>query len=334
MKAWAITHYGPPDFFTEIDLPTPSVRPGQVLIRVAASSINPVDTKIRAGGRAMCPPLPAVLHMDVAGIVEAVGDGVTAFQPGDAVYGCAGGLTTVAGETLGGALAEYMLADAELLAAAPMSLPLVTAAALPLVAITAWEALIDRAKVGPGQKVLIHGGTGGVGYIAVQLARWAGATVYATVSSEDKAQCARELGAQVAIDYRQTTVAEYVAAHTDGAGFDVVLDTVGGDNLGHSLAAAAVNGTVVTILAAGQHDLTTLHAKGLTLHAVFMLIPMLYGRGRTTHGQILGVIAQLVDAGHLKPVLDPERFTFADAADAHRKLEQGAAFGKIVLVCP
>ncbi len=331
MKAHVVTEYGAPTFFEEASLPTPQPGPGEVLIEVAATSVNPVDTKIRAGGRAMCPDLPAVLHMDVAGTVIALGDGVGGVGLGDEVYGCAGGLKTVAGTNLGGALAQYMTADARLIARKPRALSMAEAAALPLVAITAWEAIVDRAAVGKSCNVLIHGGAGGVGHVGIQLARHAGARVCTTVSSPHKAEIARELGADAVIDYRSSTVADYVRDLTDGRGFDVVLDTVGGDNLERSLDAARVNGTAVTILATGQHDLTALHTKGLTLHAVFMLIPMLYDVGRAHHGEILRDVARLVDEGALRPLIDPERFTFNDAAAAHRKLESGLAVGKVVL---
>ncbi len=330
MQAYPITRYGEPDFFTEMELPTPRPGPGQVLVEVAATSVNPVDTKIRAGGRAMCPDLPAVLHMDVAGTVVELGEGVASLRPGDAIYGCAGGLKTVAGENLGGALAQFMAVDAELVAPKPATLSMVEAAVLPLVTITAWEALFDRAHVGPGMRVLVHAAAGGVGHVAVQLARHAGADVVATVSSAHKAAIARELGA-APVDYRQRDVGDYVAEHTDGRGFDVVLDTVGGDNLPRSLVAARVGGTVVTILAQGRHDLAELHMKGLSLHAVFMLIPMLHGVGRGRHGEILRDAARLVDEGRLRPLIDPQRFAFAEAGAAHRKLESGAAVGKIVL---
>lgn len=331
MKAYAISQYGEADYFSEIELPKPALRDGHVLIRVAASSVNPVDTKIRAGGRAMCPDLPAVLHMDVSGTVEAVGPGVTAFQPGDQVYGCAGGLKTIAGEDLPGALADYMLADADLIAMKPASLSLEQAAALPLVTITAWEGLLQRADIRAGDKVLVHGGTGGVGHIGVQLAKHAGAEVYCTVSSEEKARIARDLGADVTIDYNRYRVQDYVERFTAGCGFDLVFDTVGGVNLEHSIEAARVNGCVVSILTAGEHELSGLHAKGLTLHTVFMLIPMLYGQGRDKHGEILRAAADLVDRGELRPLIDPSHFSFAQAADAHRKLAAGKVLGKLVL---
>ena len=152
MKALVIRQFGSPDNFHQIDLPIPEILPNTVLIRVAATSVNPVDFKIRKGAaQGIAPNFPAILHGDVAGTIEAVGEGCDRFQVGDEVYGCAGGV-----KNLGGALAEYMLADADLVALKPKSISMTEAAALPLVSITAWEGLIDRARVQPGQKVLVY----------------------------------------------------------------------------------------------------------------------------------------------------------------------------------
>ena len=327
MKAIVIKQFGEPNVFQTIDLPVPEVLGDRVLIRVAATSVNVVDYKIRSGAIAdIAPDFPAILHGDVAGVVEAVGDEVDAFKVGDLVYACAGGVKGTSG-----ALAQYMLADARLVALKPKSLTMAEAAALPLVSITAWEGLIDRAKVQSGQKVLIYGGTGGVGHIGVQLAKWSGAKVYALVSNEEKAAIARQLGADVTINYRQTPVAEFVAEHTDGEGFDVVFDTVGNDNLQNAFRAAKLNGTVVSLVSLSQQDLTLLHAKGLTLHLVYMLIPMLSGIGCSRHGEILSKLADLVDKGQVRPLLDPKSFTVAQVAAAHAYAESGQAAGKIVL---
>ena len=335
MQAYAITQYGEPEYFTPIEVAKPAIKPGHLLIKVAATSVNPVDTKIRAGGRAMCPDLPAVLHMDVAGTVAEVGEGVTAFKEGDEVYGCSGGVKTVAGENLGGALGDYILVDADLIALKPKSLSLFESAALPLVTITAWEALIDRCKTQLGQTVLVHAATGGVGHIGIQLAKAAGATVFTTASTEQKTKLAHELGADVVINYRQQSVDDYVAEHTAGQGFDVVLDTIGGETLANSCIAAKVNGTVATIQGGGgTHDLGIAHFKNLTLHLILMLVPVLYERGRAAHGEILRKAATLVDDGKLKPLIDSQAFTFAEVADAHRKLTAGQAIGKIVLRHP
>jgi NADPH2:quinone reductase len=327
MKAQVIEGHGGPEEFEEREVERPEVRAGHVLIRVAASSVNPVDTKIRSGAAPLGPELPAVLHGDVAGTVEEAGPGVEAFRPGDEVYACAGG---VKGQ--GGALAEYLLADADLVARKPRTLGMAEAAALPLVTITAWEGLIDRAGVRPGQSVLVHGAAGGVGHIGVQLARIAGARVFATGSSEEKLEIARDLGATAAINYREQSVEEYVAEHTGGEGFDVVFDTIGGENLDRSFQAARPNGTVVSISTSSTHDLSPLHQKGLTLHVVFMLLPMLLGRGRARHGGLLTDAARLVDDGRLRPLLDSRKFSFSEAGEAHRRLESGEAVGKVTLL--
>ncbi|MGK7951369.1 MAG: zinc-dependent alcohol dehydrogenase family protein [Xenococcaceae cyanobacterium] len=327
MKAIVIEDFGAPDVFQERDLPTPLVSSERILIRVAATSVNPVDTKIRQGTVAdIAPDFPAILHGDVAGVIEAVGEGVTKFKVGDEVYGCAGGVKGTSG-----ALAEYLLADPDLIAPKPKSITMAEAAALPLVSITAWEGLIDRAKIRSGQTVLIYGGTGGVGHMGIQLAKWAGVKVYATVSSEEKAAIARSLGADVTINYRQTPVEDFVAEHTNGNGFDVVFDTVGNNNLQNAFKAAKLNGTVVSTVSLSKQDLTLLHAKGLTLHLVYMLIPMLHQINRSYHGKILAKFADLVDKGRVHPLIDARSFTFNDIAAAHTYAESGKAIGKVVL---
>jgi NADPH:quinone reductase len=327
MKAIIIEQFGDPDTFKEVDLTTPNVLPHHVLIQVAATSVNPVDYKIRQGNIAdIAPNFPAILHGDVAGTITAIGADVDRFRTGDEVYACAGGV-----KGMGGALAEYMLADARLAAHKPKSLTMAEAAALPLVSITAWEGLIDRAKIQPGQKVLVYGSTGGVGHIGVQLAKWAGATVYALVSSDEKAAIAHRLGADVTINYRHQPVEEFVAEHTNGQGFDVVFDTVGNDNLQNAFKAAKLNGVVVSIVSLSQQDLTLLHTKGLTLHLVFMLIPMLFNGDRARHGEILSKLAQIIDEGKIRPLLDSKTFSMAEIASAHRHAESSQGLGKVVL---
>lgn len=327
MKAIVIEQFGDPNVFQLADLPKPEVVAGHLLVRVAATSVNPVDIKIREGVVAdIAPTFPAVLHGDMAGIVEAVGAGVTDFQVGDEVYGCVGGVKGTPG-----VLAEYVLVDARLVALKPRSLTFSEAAALPLVTITAWEGLIDRARIQPNQNILVYGSTGGVGHIAVQLAKWVGAKVYAMVSSEEKGNLAYRLGATVVINYRQTSVEQIVAEHTQGKGFDVVFDTVGNNNLQNAFQAAKLNGTVVSLVSLSTQDLTLLHAKGLTLHLVYMLLPLLFGSDRSYHGKILTQVAQLVDQEKLFPVVDAAEFTFQEVSAAHAYAASGAAIGKVVL---
>ncbi|MFI8620645.1 zinc-binding dehydrogenase [Marinomonas sp. NPDC078689] len=186
---------------------------------------------------------------------------------------------------LPGTLAEYMLADAKLVAKKPKSLSMRDAAALPLVGITAYEGLM-RAGIKQGQKVLVHGGAGGVGHVAVQLANYFGAQVFATISDDEQVSVIEKLGG-TAINYKQESVADYVAKHTAGAGFDLVFDSVGGENLNASFEAAALNANIATTMSLLNLDLTQVHFKGLSLHVVFMLIPMLNNHKREQHGHIL-----------------------------------------------
>lgn len=326
MKAMILNEYGNEAPFQAVDLPQPPATAGHVVVRIAATSVNTVDTMIRQMGEALplSPALPAVLGMDFAGIVESVGAGVQDFAPGDEVYGCAGGLAD-----LQGALAEYMLADARLLAHKPKSLSMREAASLPLVGITAFEGL-TRAGTKAGDKVLVHGGAGGVGHIAVQLAKHFGADVYATGTGETQLDVIKEYGA-TAIDFRTQEVADYVTEHTQDAGFDIVFDSVGGANLTNSFAAAALNGQVATTVSMLELDLNPAHFKGLSLHVVFMLIPMLHDYKREEHGAILTKLAEIADAGALKPRLDETRFGFDEAAKAHERLSSGQAIGKVVI---
>ena len=326
MNAMTLNEYGGSAVFQLTELPQPSVKAGHVVVRVAATNVNTVDTMIRQMGEdlSLSPDLPAVLGMDLAGTIETVGEGVTDFVPGDEVYGCAGGLAD-----LQGALAEYMLADAKLIAHKPKTLSMREAAALPLVGITAYEGL-QRAGAQAGQKALVHGGAGGVGHVAVQLAKHFGADVYATCSGGRQADVIESYGA-TAIDYKTEKVADYVQKHTDGTGFDVIFDSVGGANLTNCFEAAALNGQVATTVSLVALDLTPAHFKGLSLHVVFMLIPMLYDHKREEHGAILGKLAEIADAGALRPLLDETRFVLEDIGKAHERLTSGQAIGKVVV---
>ncbi len=329
MNAYVLRNYGPEAKFEKTTIAKPAIQPGHILIQVKATSLNPVDWKIRTLDVPFAPDLPAILHGDVAGIVAEVGEGVTNFKTGDEVYGCAGG---VKGQ--GGALAEYMLADAQLIAHKPQTLGFGEAAALPLVSITAWEGLIDRAKVQAGQQVLVHAATGGVGHIAIQLAALKRATVSTTASSKRKGEIGMQLGAKEIIYYRDESPKDYTNRITGGKGFDIVFDTLGGPNIDRSFEATTHNGHVITIVSHSTHDLSLMHQHGLTLHVVFMLLPMLLNRGRAHHGQILKQIATYVDAGQLAPLLDPKRFTFDDINSAHEYFAEGKHMGKIVIEYP
>jgi len=326
MKAMIIKNYGRSDVFEAAQIDTPEVKPGHVLVKIAATSINTVDTMIREMGKELplSPDLPALLGMDFAGTVEEVGDGVSGYTVGDEVYGCAGGLGD-----LPGTLAEYMVADVNLIAHKPEKLTMREAAALPLVGITAYEGLV-RAGVSKGQKVLVHGGSGDVGHVALQLARHFGAQVYSTGGGDKQLELIEKLGA-TGINYKTETVAEYVEKHTGGSGFDVVFDSVGGANLTNSFEAAALNGQVASTVAMVELDLSLAHFKGLSLHVVFMLIPMIHNYKREEHAKILRKLADIVDAGDLQPVLDDQRFSLEEVGKAHDRLSGGQALGKIVV---
>ena len=291
---------------------------GQVQVKIHASGVNPIDYKIRTGQAPYAMPvLPAVLGTDLAGEVVAVGADVSAFAVGDHVYGLTGGV-----RGLQGSLAEYANVDADLLAVKPKNLSMREAAALPLVALTAWEGLVDRANVQPGQKVLVQGGAGGVGHMAVQLAKALGAQVFATAGPAKQALL-RELGA-TAIDYTTTDTAHAVQDHTAGLGFDIVYDTVGGATLEASLGATRHYGRIVSCAAFGPHNLAVSSLRSADVSGVFVLHPMLSGERRAHHGEILRRISALVEAGQLRPVLDARRFTLDTALAAHHAVEHGA----------
>lgn len=326
MKALILKSYGDEAVFEAAEVNKPKAEQGQVLVRIAASSVNTVDTMIRQMGKdlTLSPETPAILGMDFAGTVEAVGAGVESYAVGDEVYGCAGGLAA-----LPGTLAEYISADYRLIAHKPKNLSMREAAALPLVAITAYEGL-TRAGIKEGQKVLVHGGSGGVGHVALQLAKHFGADVYSTGGGDPQMGLIERLGA-TPINYRTESVEQYVAKHTNGVGFDVVFDSVGGANMANSFEAAALNGQIASTVSMCELDLTTAHFKGLSLHVVFMLIPMLHDHRREAHADILRCLTQIVEAGGLKPVLDETQHSLEEVGQAYARLESGKAMGKVVV---
>jgi NADPH:quinone reductase len=327
MKAMRLKCLGEGEPFDLFDKSDADPGPGEVAIRVCAASINVVDTKIRAGFAEIAPADPIVLGCDIAGVVTATGPAVTRFSIGDEVYGCAGGV-----KGRDGAYSERMLADERLLAKKPPRLSFRVAAALPLVAITAWEALVDRAQVQPGETVLVHGGTGGVGHIGVQIAKVMGAIVHTTVGTAENAKIATHLGADKTILYRQQSVAKYVDELTHGRGYDVVFDTVGGPNIAPSIEALATNGRCATTVSVGaQPDLSSLHTKNASLQVVFMLIPMLTGQRLDHHGTIMERLSVLVDHGRISPLLDDTRFRLSEIGAAHDRLTSGHATGKVVI---
>lgn len=324
-----MTAIGNPEVLQVQEVPTPALQQdSQILVRLKAAGVNPIDTKIRQRGLFYPNALPAILGCDGAGIVEAVGAAVQKFEVGDEVYFCHGGLGSDPGT-----YAEYALIDEHFAARKPKSLSFVEAAAAPLVLITAWEALYDRARLEAGRRVFIHAGAGGVGHVAIQLAKLAGATVCTTVSSEEKATLVQQLGADHVIFYRQTDVVQAVLDWTAGEGVDLSFDTIGGAALSQSFAATAVYGDVVTLLAPDpQTDWKTARDRNLRLSYELMLTPMLKGMVKAQQEQtkILQQCARLFDQGQLKMQIQ-QIFPLAEAARAHRILEAGSVMGKLIL---
>ncbi|WP_227979162.1 zinc-binding dehydrogenase [Nocardia spumae] len=314
MRAAVLRTFGGPEALTVEEIETPAPAAGQVLVRVRASSANPVDGLIRRGVANPDLSLPAVLGSDVSGVVEQVGAGVTGFAEGDAVY------YTSELATGGEAYAQYHVADASIVAPKPASLSFAEAAAIPLAGGTAWEAIVRRLAVRPGQTMLVHGGSGGVGSFAVQFARAAGATVLATAGT-DHQQVLRDLGA-TAIDYKNEDFVRIARAHTDGAGVDAVLDTVGGHNVGHSSEATREGGRIATVLAPDGR-LDDLYQRNQTLYGIFL----------TRERRRLTEMTPLFERGVVRPRI-AKTMPLDDIVEIHRLLDDGHSAGKLVVELP
>lgn len=305
MKAVRIHAFGGPDVLRCEDMLKPQAGAGQALVRIKAAGVNPIDWKVRVGymKELFQKILPLTLGVDMAGVIEVVGDGVTSLKPGDAVYGFLG---------MGrGTYAQYVAADASALSTKPQSADFEQAAALPLVSLVGWQTLFDVARLDPGQTVLIHGASGGVGHMAVQLAKWKGAKVIGTASARN-ADFVRSLGADRVIDYRATRFEEVVRD------VDVVLDTQAGDTQRRSYRALKKGGVLVSTLGIEDPGLAAEYGIRAT---GFMAQP---------NGRELGEIARLVDEGKLKPEV-AKVLPLKDVAEAHKMSETGHVRGKIVL---
>jgi NADPH2:quinone reductase len=329
MKAIEMREAGGPAVLQLVERPRPEpIGPTDMLVRLKAAGVNPVDTKIRQRGPLIPDGLPAVLGCDGAGVVEATGAEVTRFKPGDEVWFCHGGLGGPVGN-----YAEYILLDHQLAQVKPLSIDFVQAGAAPLVLLTAWEALNDRARLSAGQTVLIHAGAGGVGHVAIQLARAAGARVCTTVSSPEKADFAHALGAEYCINYREENLVESVMDWTEGRGVDVALDTVGPEVFRRTIPAMAHYGDLVTILDPGSDlDLKEARNRNLRISLELMLTPMLFNlpRARTHQGEILRRCAKMIDRGDIK-IHVSQTFPLAQAQEAHKLIEEGHVTGKLAL---
>jgi NADPH2:quinone reductase len=329
MTAIVATGRGGPELLEAQTVPLGWPRgPHDVLVRLKAAALNPADVYFRRLGAYLQSEAPLILGHDGAGVVEAVGPRVTQVKPGDAVCFCYGG---IGGDP--GTYAEFAVVRDELLVPKPESIDFATAAALPLVAITLGESLFERARLRPGEHVLIHAGAGGTGHVGIQFARIAGARVATTVSTSAKAELAAELGAERPILYREEDFVAAAREWTAGRGLDVLLDNVGPEVLQQSLRAMTYYGRVVTLTGTPADDAEgTAYNANLTIHNVMMLTPMWQGlrprlRRQTNH--VRKALTWLAE-GKLRVIID-RVFPLADAAAAHRHLESGKAVGKVVL---
>ncbi|PPJ64050.1 zinc-dependent alcohol dehydrogenase family protein [Cuspidothrix issatschenkoi] len=329
MKAILMTAAGKPDVLELQEVPQPIPTNKEILVQILAAGVNPIDTKLRQRGTFYPEQMPAILGCDGAGIVEAVGSDVEKFHVGDEVYFCYGGLGGNAGN-----YAEYTIVDERFVAFKPKSISFAQAAAAPLVLITAWEALYERGRLEPGEKVLIHAGAGGVGHVAIQLAKLKGAEVATTVSSPEKANFVTKLGADKVIFYQETDFATSALEWTNGEGVDLVFDTIGGDTFEKSFPAVRVYGDIVTILEPKANTVWKVaRNRNLRIGLELMLTPMLLGNVEALihHGEILQQCANWIDAGKLTIEVS-QTFPLAEAAKAHAVIESGSVQGKLVLL--
>lgn len=304
MKAMMLKSFGGPESFELCDVPKPVPQTGQVLVRVHATSINPLDYQVRRGDYSDLVPLPAITGHDVSGVIEEVGPGVTAFAPGDEVW------YTPQIFDGPGSYAEYHVAAQSIVGKKPASLSHLEAASLSLVGGTAWEALTVRAALKVGESILIHGGAGGVGHVAIQVAKAIGARVFTTVR-EANFEFTRSMGADVIIDYEKEDYVDVINRETEGRGVDVVFDTIGGNTLSRSPDALAQLGRVVSIVDIAQpQNLVQAWGKNASYHFVFT---------RQNRGK-LDELSTLVARGQLRPHVGAV-YSLADLALAHARLE-------------
>lgn len=332
MKAIIMTKGGDVDVLEMQDIDTPQINsPTEILVELKAAGVNPIDTKIRKRGTFYPEFTSPILGCDGAGIVVDVGKEVTRFKPGDEVYFCAGGL----GKPNTGNYAQYTVVEQDYVAKKPQSLSFAEAAASPLVLITAWESLSDRISLNSNDKILIHGGAGGVGHVAIQLAKLKGVEVATTVSNPDKERLVRKLGADYPILYPQTNFINAVMDWTNGKGVDSAFDTIGGKTFFDTCHAVKVYGDIVTILEPDCtiESLKTARNRNLRISLELMLTPMLMNLTEALRHQreILEQCALLFDQGKLTIHLE-QTFPLASASLAHKMIETGSVTGKIALI--
>lgn len=323
MRASVVTRAGGPEVLEMRDIAKPKPAAGEVLVRVSACAVNPVDYKIRKGLVGAPHDYPLILGYDISGVVEATGGNVTDIKKGDPVY-------YFPPINIPGGYAEYHVVDHRLVVPKPSNVSHVEAASIPLVGLTVWEALFDRGEIKIGESILVHGGAGGTGSMAIQLAHWAGLRVYTTASKENEAFI-RNLGADDVIDYQQDDFVEAINGLTNGQGVNVVLDTVGGEVLERSFEAVALNGRVVSIVETQEPlSLMPLFMRNASFHYEFMALGLNFGEGLEHKRTILFHLSNLIERNAIHPVVQ-KTLTLDEAPEAHRLLESRHTRGKIVL---
>ncbi len=331
MQAALMTAKGDASVLQVKEVPTPSVtKPNQVLVRLHAAGLNPVDIKMREGAYPVA-QLPFILGWDGAGVVEAVGDEVSRVAPGDEVWVYYGSFGKPEAQ---GNYAEYILTTDVNVGLKPKNLSFVEASAVPLVYLTIWEALFDRANLQAGQTLLIHAGAGGVGHLAIQMGAKAGATIYTTVSTPEKAAFVKSLGATETINYKETNFVDAVKDLTDGEGVDVVLDMIGGDTYLQSIDAVKFYGDLVTLTKPPvPMDVSAARMKNIRLGFEVVLQPLLRGKieDQLRQRDLLDNAVKSFEAGDLSIHISRE-FPLADVQEAHQVLAEGKTMGKMVLV--
>jgi NADPH:quinone reductase len=324
MRAMTVSEFGGPEVLKPQDLPAPTPGEHDLLIEVHACGLNPIDFKVRRGALTKGRELPIILGFDVSGVVRDLGKSATNFRVGDEVYAAPALVRN-------GANAELVCVDARTVALKPKTLDHIQTAALPLVTVTAWEALVQRARIQNGENVLIHAGGGGVGHVAIQIAKLHGCRVFTTASRAESLDLCRKVGADIVINHREADFVERVKHETGRRACAVIFDTVGGETFDRSLDCLAPDGRIITCVGTPSDKIPQkLFRLNATLIFEFMGAPGVYGLRPESHGEILRAVAALVDEGKLKPHVG-RILEFEEIAEGHRLLEAGHVTGKLVV---
>ncbi|WGL58917.1 zinc-binding dehydrogenase [Pigmentibacter sp. JX0631] len=330
MKAYEINNFGDENVFQKVDIDIPKIKDYEVLVKVIATSVNPIDYKLRRGDAPNFVKFPAILHVDFSGEIVEIGTNVRKNFPeykiGLKVYGLAGGILNKSG-----ALAEYIAVNIFQIDLVPENISSIQIASVPLAALTAWECILDRIKLKRNSKILIHGGAGSVGNFAIQFAKMKNAVVYTTVSSNEKLEIAKRAGADFVINYKLNSKEEYVREYTDNNGFDFVIDTVGQENFYSAVYCTKFKGHIVSTLARNSFDLLESSSKGLNIHLVNVMIPLIKNLNLIQQNNNLKKISNYLKNKKLLLNIDKKVFNFSEVSLAHKYAESGSSLGKVCI---